>query len=121
MTDAPMPAEIGTIDGWHAHVYYDPATRAQAAMLRDWVEQRYPVRMGRWHDVPVGPHPGAMYQIAFNNAVFPDIAAFLSLNRQGLTILLHPNTAHPRADHLHHAYWLGAVLQLDASVLPEVA
>ncbi len=115
------PADPAAIDGWHAHVYFDPATRPQAALLREWVEQRFETRMGRWHDVPVGPHPQAMYQVAFANALLPTLLPFLALNRLGLTVLVHPNTARPKDDHLLHALWLGAVLPLDASNLPETA
>lgn len=112
------PAEIAAIHGWHAHVYYDPeTTRDTAALLRGWVEARFPVVMGRWHDVKVGPHPQAMYQIAFDNALFPTLVPFLALNRMGLAILVHPNTADQYEDHLTHALWMGAVLPLDGSVL----
>ncbi|MCW3476942.1 DOPA 4,5-dioxygenase family protein [Limobrevibacterium gyesilva] len=113
------PADPATIDGWHAHVYYTPATRDRAAQLRDWIGARFPVTLGRWHEGKVGPHPQAMYQVAFPNAVFADLVAFLSLNRMGLTILVHPNTKRERDDHLIHALWLGGILPLDASVLRE--
>jgi DOPA 4,5-dioxygenase len=119
MTDAPTP--ISVIHDWHAHVYYDPESRDRAATLRDWVERDFSVRMGRWHDQPVGPHPQAMYQIAFPNEVFASLAPFLALNRMGLTILIHPETDRPRDDHLLHAMWLGSVLPLSAGMLPETA
>jgi aromatic ring-cleaving dioxygenase len=114
----PEPALIDTITGWHAHVYYDPqTTRDQAAALREWVGARFEVVLGRWHDVKVGPHPQAMYQILFANALFPTLVPFLALNRMGLDVLVHPNTADEYADHLHHAMWLGRTLELDGSVL----
>ncbi|HWA80318.1 MAG TPA: DOPA 4,5-dioxygenase family protein [Acetobacteraceae bacterium] len=116
------PSEITAITEYHAHVYYDPAdeeSRARAGTLRAWVEARFPVRMGRWHDVPVGPHPGAMYQIAFAPKLFPDLAPFLMLNRMGLTVLIHPETGRPRDDHTHHAAWLGEALPLKTEILPE--
>ena len=118
---ADQPKDAGLIRDWHAHVYYDPErTKQQAAELRGWIEQRFPVRMGRWHDVPVGPHPGAMYQVAFAPEVFPAIVPWLALNRQGLTVLVHPETDRPRDDHLLHAIWLGEKLPLKADMLPEV-
>ncbi len=115
------PKDTGAIHAWHAHVYYDPArTREQAALVRDWVAARFPAaRLGRWHDVPVGPHPTAMYQIAFETALFPTLVPFLMLNRQGLTVLVHPESGRPRDDHLIHASWLGAVLELNGAILPE--
>lgn len=117
------PKEAGTISEYHAHIYYDPDdpdSRARAAQLREWVEARFPVRMGRWHEVPVGPHPTAMYQIAFKPEVFSELAPFILLNRSGLTVLLHPQSGRPRDDHTLHAAWMGEVLQLKTDVLPEV-
>ena len=109
------------ITEYHAHVYYDAATKPVAATLREWVEGRFPAaRMGRWHDVPVGPHVQAMYQIAFKPDLFPTLAPFLMLNRMGLTILLHPESGRPRDDHTKHATWMGAVLPVKEDLLPEV-
>lgn len=108
------------ITGWHAHVYFDAGTRDAAARLREGIAQAFPdAVLGRWHDVPVGPHPQAMYQVAFAPALFPTLVPFIALNREGLTLLVHPETGRQKADHLHHAMWMGAVLPLDASVLPE--
>jgi aromatic ring-cleaving dioxygenase len=115
----PSPAETGAITEYHAHVYYDALSRERAAALRGWVEQRFHIRMGRWHDMPVGPHPCAMYQIAFKPDQFPTLVPFLMLNRQGLTILLHPESGRPRDDHTRHAVWAGEVLTLRTGMLRE--
>ena len=57
---------LSAVRGWHAHVYYDPATTRDAAeRLRERIAERFEVQLGRWHDVPVGPHRAAMYQVAF--------------------------------------------------------
>lgn len=114
-------AAPGAITGWHAHIYYDPATtRAAAARLREGIAAAFPAAvLGRWHDAKVGPHPQAMYQVAFAPDLFPSLVPWLALNRAGLTVLVHPETGRQKADHLHHAMWLGAVLDLDASVLPD--
>ena len=114
-----QPAEPGAITEYHAHIYYDADSRDRAATLRAWIEQRFQVRMGRWHDVPVGPHPSAMYQVAFQPDQFPTLVPFLMLNRQGLTVLLHPETGRPRDDHTLHAIWAGEVLSLKTAILPE--
>lgn len=109
------------IHGWHAHIYYDPATtKPEAAALREELARLFPdAVLGRWHDVPVGPHPGAMYQVAFAPALFPTLVPHLALHRRGLTVLVHPETGRPRADHLQRALWMGAVLSLKGEVLPE--
>ena len=111
------------ITGYHAHVYYDPAaTRDQAERVRGWIGERFPAaQLGRWHDAPVGPHTAAMYQVAFDAAQFAVVVPWLALNREGLSVLVHPNTLAPRDDHLKHALWLGAPLPLKGDALPEAS
>jgi DOPA 4,5-dioxygenase len=113
-------ADPAAITGWHAHVYFDGATRAAAARLREGLATAFPEAiLGRWHEGKVGPHPQAMYQVAFPPALQPRILPWLALNRGELVVLVHPETGRQKADHLRHAIWLGAVLPLDASALPE--
>jgi DOPA 4,5-dioxygenase len=107
------------ITDYHAHIYYDAVSRPWAADLRAAIEQGFAVRMGRWHDVPVGPHPTAMYQVAFAPDQFPTLVPFIMMNRGPLTVLLHPESGRPRDDHTLHAVWMGAVLQLNTDRLPE--
>jgi DOPA 4,5-dioxygenase len=119
MSDAlPPPVPASEIASYHAHVYFDPASRDRAAALRERIAERFPVQLGRWHDGPVGPHPQAMYQVAFDTAVFPELIPWLMLNRLGLTVFTHPNTDNPHDDHLVHAVWMGEMLPLHADMLP---
>jgi aromatic ring-cleaving dioxygenase len=113
-TRAPMASKPSTITEYHAHVYYDPpTTRDRAAALRDRVAVQFPTaRLGRWHDELVGPHPQSMYQIAFPSRLLAAFLPWLMLNRDGLTILLHPETGNDLRDHTAHAAWLGALLPL---------
>ena len=115
-----MTAAARPILSWHAHVYCDPSsTRLLAERVREAIGRRFRVQLGRWHEAPVGPHTAAMYQVAFDVDVFAGLVPWLALNRQGLSVLVHPNTLAPRADHLEHALWLGAPLTLRPEVLPE--
>jgi DOPA 4,5-dioxygenase len=109
-----MTVEISAIHDYHAHVYYEPGvTEATAAALREKVAAAFPeARLGRWHAVPVGPHTQAMYQIAFPVELFATITPFLMLNRDGLDVLLHPETGDHPTDHTAHAAWLGTKLAL---------
>jgi DOPA 4,5-dioxygenase len=115
------PADIVKISEYHAHVYYDDASREAAARLRETLERRFTVEMGRWRDEPVGPHPQAMYQVKFAPEVFARIVPFLMLNRAGLTILVHPDTGDAYTDHAENALWLGAKLPLRLNFLPRAA
>jgi aromatic ring-cleaving dioxygenase len=107
------------IRDYHAHIYYDPkATRERAARLRERVATAFPeATLGRWHDELVGPHPQSMYQIAFPRTLIGSLLPWLMLNRDGLTILLHPGTGNDYADHSDHAVWLGNKLPLRLAVL----
>lgn len=107
------------ITDYHAHIYYDAISRDRAALLREAIQRAFTVRMGRWHDVPVGPHPSAMYQVAFAPDQFPALVPFIMMNRTGLTVLVHPESGRPRDDHTLHAMWMGQVLTLRASILRE--
>ncbi len=108
---------VRAITGYHAHVYYDADSKARAVRLREAVEGRFEVRMGRWRDQPVGPHPSPSYQIAFEPDLFPEIVPWLALNRDGLTVFLHPMTGDDVPDHRDYAIWMGEQQALDLSAL----
>jgi aromatic ring-cleaving dioxygenase len=110
-------ADPDRIEGYHAHIYYDPATREKAERLRDGIGERFTARLGNWHDEPVGPHPISMYQVAFVASEFPRLVPWLMLNRDGLDVLVHPQSGDSVADHTRFAMWLGQPLPLRLDVL----
>jgi len=104
---------IAQITHYHAHIYFDgPEQRARAEAVRTAIAERFSVQLGRWHDKLVGPHARPMYQVAFTPDVFPRFVPWLMLNRQGLAVLVHPETGNDRRDHLIHATWLGEILPI---------
>ena len=112
--------EATSIRDYHAHVYYEPSTRPQAEQLRVRMESLFPsARYGRWHDVPVGPHPSAMFQVAFQVELFDTLVPWLIVNRSPLTIFLHPQTGEPRNDHSLRAVWMGDQQKIALEKLPE--
>ena len=58
-----------------------------------------------------------MYQIAFPRTMLAAFLPWLMLNRNGLTVLLHPETGNALADHTDHAAWLGGMLPLTATAI----
>lgn len=107
------------ITGYHAHIYYDAETRERAARLRwrIWDKWGFEVTMGRFRDRPVGPHPEWMFQVAFDKSLFPEVVPWLMYNRDGLTVLVHPEAEDAYKDHAFYPLWMGEKLDLDVDWL----
>ncbi|MEY4513811.1 MAG: hypothetical protein RLZZ450_5933 [Pseudomonadota bacterium] len=118
MSEQAAPLGTATIRSYHAHLYFcDPQQRVTALLVREQIGARFLVQLGRVHDVPVGPHSEPMYQVAFARETFDAFVSWLMLNRQGLSVLVHPNTGRARDDHLEHALWLGSPLPVRGDFL----
>jgi aromatic ring-cleaving dioxygenase len=114
-----MKPAVSDVAGYHAHVYYDPDSRERAARVRDGLSNAFTVRLGRWHDKAVGPHPKGMYQVAFSVDEFARVVPWLMLNREGLDVLVHPESGDDLTDHTSHAMWLGDKLTLNTEIFTE--
>ena len=102
---------------YHAHVYFDARDRDRAVRLRRELGRRFPVLVGHVHDRPVGPHVKPMFQAIVASRDFATVVPWLMLNRDGLDVLVHPDTGDDLADHRDRAMWLGSTLPLDLSTL----
>jgi aromatic ring-cleaving dioxygenase len=78
------------IKGYHAHVYYDPATRPTAERLRDQLLSRFAVQPGAFSDEPIGPHPISQFNVIFRTEEFQNIVPWLMLNRKTSTFSSTP-------------------------------
>lgn len=109
------------IHSWHAHVYFDAASRAAAWALREAIDGELAglIRMGRFHEKPVGPHPMWSYQLEVSAAHFAEVLAWLVLNHGGLDVFLHPNTGDALRDHRDRALWLGRSHALNLAALAD--
>ena len=108
---------MSTITGYHAHVYFDAASRGQAQKLCVAAGEAFGVKVGRMHDKPVGPHPRGSCQLTIAVEQFAAVVPWLIENRRGLTIFAHAETGHALKDHTDHVVWLGPSEPLELSAL----
>jgi aromatic ring-cleaving dioxygenase len=116
-----MEIDAASIRGFHAHVYFDPATRTTALQVRDGLAERFAVELGRIHEKPLGPHPKSMYQVKFAPDEFGALVPWLMIHHQELDALIHPETGDDVADHTVNALWLGTKLELNIEFLRKFA
>ena len=103
------------IKGYHAHIYFDASTIDQARKLCEDAAKLFPLRMGRVHERPVGPHPDWSCQLAFEPEYIGVVLPWLALHRDGLVVFLHPDTGDDLKDHTDYAIWMGAMRELNLS------
>ncbi|MBS0241475.1 MAG: DOPA 4,5-dioxygenase family protein [Proteobacteria bacterium] len=105
-----------TIQGFHAHVYFDASTVEKARAICTRAAQELGLEMGRVHEKPVGPHPDWSCQLAFAPEKIGPVVSWLMLNRDGLVVLIHPETGSALEDHRDRAMWMGQSRPLDFSI-----
>lgn len=111
-----MVGNIKHIEGFHVHVYFDKETKDIARHLyQELVEQGF--KPGRVHEKPMGPHTKPMFYVPVTNEEFGIIVPFLMLNREGLSVLVHPTTNDDIADHTEYPIWMGPQVPLDLTRL----
>ena len=98
---------------YHAHVYFDADTVAQAKALVAEAGSRFDVQVGRVHEKLVGPHPRWSCQLAFSASEFDRIVPWLDEHRDGLDVFVHGLSGDALKDHTDYAYWLGNDWPLD--------
>jgi aromatic ring-cleaving dioxygenase len=106
---------MSEIENFHAHVYYDPAERADALKLCKAAGERFGVKVGRMHDNPVGPHPRGSCQLTIEKEQLSEVLPWLVLNRGRFTVFTHAQTGNALKDHTQHVIWLGPSETLDLS------
>jgi aromatic ring-cleaving dioxygenase len=111
------PQSTSEFQGYHAHVYFDAATRDVAWSLRERAQAELPAAIGRFHEKPVGPHPRWSFQIAFAPDALATVLPWLIRNRAGLTVFLHALSGDELVDHTDYAVWMGDMPALDLSTL----
>jgi aromatic ring-cleaving dioxygenase len=98
---------------YHAHVYFDLSQESLATRLhhaittdRDDILRIYPLVTRK-----VGPHDKPMFEVHFNDNR-QGFINWLDQHREGLSVLIHPNTSNELQDHTDSAVWLGEELPI---------
>ena len=104
------------VTDFHAHIYFDPGELDQARELAREAEARFGLRVGRFHEKPVGPHPRGSCQLTVPPDQFGAFAAWAAVRRRNLTIFAHASTGDDLADHTSHVIWFGPSEKLDLSI-----
>ncbi|KAL1968060.1 hypothetical protein VTN77DRAFT_2190 [Rasamsonia byssochlamydoides] len=123
----PDPLSKDRRGGFDVHIYHfqnNPDQVAYAKALHERIRREFPeLRIYRFFDHPVGPHPVAMFEVnLFTPAQFGAFIPWLVINRGPLSALVHPNTTTEGEEvrnHTQRATWLGERLPLDLSGLRE--
>ncbi|KAJ5116259.1 hypothetical protein N7456_000607 [Penicillium angulare] len=121
----PDPLAKDRRGGFDIHIYHfqnnpDQVTFAKA--LHERIRREFPeLRIYRFFDKPVGPHPVAMFEVnLFTPAQFGAFIPWLVINRGPLSALVHPNTTEAaddeERDHTQRATWLGERIPLDLRI-----
>ena len=104
------------IRDFHAHLYYDADEVDRAKAVAAAITSIFPLKVGHFHLQPVGPHPRGSCQLTVPPELFGEVAQWLALNRDGLTVFAHASTGDDRADHTDHVIWFGPSETLDLSL-----
>lgn len=123
---------------WDIHIYYKvrspgngtlgPALTHQpnnlgekeyARALHSAIRREFPeLKVYRFWDVPIGPHPQPMFEVdVFSTEQLGAALSYLVENKGPLSVLIHPNTGDAPGDHSVRATWLGPKIELDVESL----
>lgn len=106
--------------GFHAHIYFEPKTRASAEALRQLISEHLGQKLRHWGELidrPIGPHPLPMFEIDFSYDRFGEVVTLLMQNHGNHSVLIHPQTGDDLKDHTTHALWLGVQQPLELGKL----
>ena len=114
MTEDKRPVNLHK--AYHAHVYFDEGSKLLAKDLCQEAGAKFGLKIGRFHEKLVGPHPCWSCQITFSTKDFESFIPWLDEKRGNLTVLVHALTGDDLQDHTKFAYWLGEPVELNLGI-----
>lgn len=119
------------IKSYDIHTYYfqtDKASKEEAWNMREKLQKDFAeeikngqIRVWKFHEQPIGPHPYAMWEVDFSEPeIFAKLVPWYQINHGSLSVLVHPHTfgGNQLRDHTHHAIWIGPKVRLIETTLP---
>jgi len=98
---------------FHAHVYFGQETKSQALALYEKAKAELDLKVGRFHEKPVGPHPVWSFQILVPSSELNTAMSWIIRNHGELSVLFHPVGEDDLQDHTEYAMWLGKPYELN--------
>lgn len=114
----------GTITAYDVHTYWNEADAEEKKaawelrerVLKDFAKEveAGDIRVHKFWDRPVGPHPVHMWELDFKSPdIFKLVVPYFQTNHGKLSVLIHPHSADgDYVDHTTGALWLGHKLKL---------
>ncbi|GEM_PF-2602282 len=115
---------IKKVEGYHVHIYYEEGAESedQAWQLADELKSLFDRDIEDINAAgPRGPHVLLNVALDISRESFGRIVAWLQLNNNGLSILVHPQTDDGVKDHLQSALWINRELGYRPEFLDMVA
>ena len=103
-------------ENYHAHIYFNDDSKVLAKKLCSISADDFNLKVGRFHEKPVGPHLYSSCQITFSSNDFDKYLTWLDASRENLTVFVHPVTGDELKDHTEFAYWLGHEVKLKLDI-----
>ena len=111
--------------GVDIHTLFDPKDQEDCTKIYDSFisylkENDVYFEHNRIFEKPVGPWPTPMWQLVLKGPnFFSDLGkavAWLSLNRGGFSVMIHPNTSDELLDHTERTMWIGKSYKLKLEI-----
>ncbi|KAI0792151.1 DOPA-like domain-containing protein [Abortiporus biennis] len=121
----PKPIDSSN-NGFDFHIYHiqtSPSEAKYAQELHERIRREFPeLRIYRFWDKPVGPHPVAMFEVnTFTPHQTGTFFSWLVVNRGPLSVLVHPNTNDAYRDHTELVTWMGRPWPLNTELLNQAS
>ena len=107
---------ISTIKNYHFHLYYNDSNIGYAKKLGELIAENFSARIGHFHTANVGPHPMWSCQILVDSNNFYQVYSYLVLNREDVSVFIHPDTNEDLIDHTKYISWLGKPISLNTAM-----